>query len=159
MTCNQFLKLTVIILIGFTTMSSTASAKEIAVTATNIEVNRGGDLLVFIFGKDGFPKNHDKALQVQTRQVDAGTMQFTFDIPDQYFAIKVLHDEDKNGKVTKNWTGIYPAEGLGFTNKQRVRAFGPPGWRKSHVTSAEVEEPLTIALRYPRNGKTKEREQ
>ncbi len=51
------------------------------------------------------------------------------DIPYGDYGIAVFHDENKNGKMDKNFLGI-PQEAYGFSNNMRV-TFGPPGWDKS----------------------------
>jgi uncharacterized protein (DUF2141 family) len=51
------------------------------------------------------------------------------DIPYGDYGIAVLHDENKNGKMDKNFLGI-PQEPYGFSNNVRV-TFGPPKWEKS----------------------------
>jgi len=122
---------------------------------TEIDVERGGNLMVFIFAKSGFPKNHKKALHQQTRTVDAPTMNFQFDLTEDEIAIKVLHDEDMDGKVTKNWTGVWPKEGLGFSNKQKISLAGPPGFQRSKIQKDQLSQIPPIAIRYPQKKKTK----
>ena len=51
------------------------------------------------------------------------------DVPYGDYGIAVLHDENKNGKMDKNFVGI-PLEPYGFSNNVRV-TFGPPTWEKS----------------------------
>jgi len=51
------------------------------------------------------------------------------DIPYGDYGIAVFHDENKNGKMDKNFLGI-PQEAYGFSNNMRV-VFGPPSWDKS----------------------------
>ena len=51
------------------------------------------------------------------------------DVPYGDYGIAVLHDENKNGKMDKNFLGI-PLEPYGFSNNLRV-TFGPPKWEKS----------------------------
>ncbi|HEX6768724.1 MAG TPA: DUF2141 domain-containing protein [Candidatus Binatia bacterium] len=51
------------------------------------------------------------------------------DIPYGDYGIAVFHDENKNGKMDKNFLGI-PQEAYGFSNNTRV-VFGPPSWDKS----------------------------
>ncbi len=51
------------------------------------------------------------------------------DVPYGNYGIAVLHDENKNGKMDKNFVGI-PQEPYGFSNNVRV-TFGPPTWEKS----------------------------
>jgi len=51
------------------------------------------------------------------------------DVPYGDYGIAVFHDENKNGKMDKNFLGI-PQEAYGFSNNMRV-TFGPPKWDKS----------------------------
>jgi uncharacterized protein (DUF2141 family) len=51
------------------------------------------------------------------------------DVPYGDYGIAVFHDENKNGKMDKNFLGI-PLEPYGFSNNVRV-TFGPPKWAKS----------------------------
>ena len=126
-----------------------AMAENTTVRVTGIDPERGGNLIIFIFGKDGYPKKHDQALQVQTVKADKAEMTFLFSLDLDEIAVKVLHDENEDGKVTKNKFGIYPAEGLGFSKGQRVKTFGPPNFKKSKVTKDEYLNGLEISIRYP----------
>lgn len=131
-------------------MAPTANAKDITITASNIDVARGGNLIVYLFGEDGYPKKHAKALVTTSRSVTSSDMSFTVSLSENQssFAIKILHDEDENNKVTKNWTGIYPAEGLGFSNEQKLGTFGPPKYKKSKLDNTTVTGPIVISMRY-----------
>jgi len=129
--------------------ASSASATEFQVTVSNIDVARGGQIIVFVFGEEGFPKAHEQAL---VRLVDdqlKPTMNFSFSVEMDEIAVKVLHDENKDGKVTKNWTGIYPAEGLGFSNDQTIGLTGPPKYRNARVSNVQFRKGLNITIQYP----------
>ncbi|MCK6263853.1 DUF2141 domain-containing protein [Vibrio sp. ZSDE26] len=130
-------------------MSTTISTLASEIKVTGIEHKRGGNIIVFIFSNEGFPKQHELAIQQQTQRAQGDTMTFHFDVNEQEVAIKVLHDEDENGKVTKNWTGIYPAEGLGFSNKQKVSLTGAPIYKRSKIKLADLQAGLTIEMNYP----------
>src|SRR6185295_7726931 len=54
------------------------------------------------------------------------------DVPYGDYGIAVFHDENKNGKMDKNFLGI-PQEPYGFSNNMRV-TFGPPAWDRSKFT-------------------------
>lgn len=133
------------VLMLITSISTVASE----ITVSGIEHRRGGNIVVFIFSDVGFPKRHDLAIQQQTQKAQGDTMTFRFDVTLQEIAIKVLHDEDENGQVTKNWTGIYPAEGLGFSNEQKVSLTGPPTYKRSKFNVADLKGGLTIEMHYP----------
>ncbi|MEX0299297.1 MAG: DUF2141 domain-containing protein, partial [Kordiimonas sp.] len=128
---------------------------QIAIQVTEIDVTRGGNLIVFIFGKDGFPKKHNKALSLQTAPVNTREMTFHFDVNEDEVAVKILHDENQDGKVTKNWTGIFPKEGLGFSNNRKIGFTGPPSFNKARVTSEQFSQLAPIKIRYPRKRKSK----
>ncbi|ALS97560.1 DUF2141 domain-containing protein [Lacimicrobium alkaliphilum] len=129
----------------------TVTAQELTVRVSQIETSRQGQMMVMLFGKAGFPKDHSKALSIQTQPVETGVdnMEFRFTHAPVVFAVKVLHDEDLNGKVTKNWTGIWPAEGLGFSNAARVSLTGPPSFKQARLTRSDTSNAIDIPLIYP----------
>ncbi|MBL4838201.1 MAG: DUF2141 domain-containing protein [Kordiimonadaceae bacterium] len=130
-----------------------ALADELNIRVTGIQSDRGGVLSVMMFGKDGYPKKHAKALEIKSVPADQNEIFFVFTTDRDHVAVKAHHDEDGDMKVTKNWTGIYPAEGLGFSNKRRVTLTGPPSYNKSKVSRADFGQTLEIALRYGRKKK------
>ncbi|MDH3975702.1 MAG: DUF2141 domain-containing protein [Deltaproteobacteria bacterium] len=116
------------------------------VTIKNIKKERGGQLIVFLFYEEGFPKNHEKSKERFIFQPTAAQIKVEIQVPqDKRFALKVLHDENKDGKVTKNWTGFIPRDGMGFSNGARIR-FGPPAFDKAHITYKK--QPQTITMKY-----------
>jgi len=134
---------------GIMVNANSSFATELKIRVSNIDVKRGGDIIVMIFAEDGFPKMHEKAHFIQTKNALQETMDFRFDLKMHEFAVKVLHDENGDGKVTKNWTGIYPKEGLGFSNGQRVSIKGAPKYKKSKVLKEQINDGLNISIRYP----------
>lgn len=119
------------------------------VTVTNIDVKRGGNINVMIFAENGFPKIHNKAVLAQTQETSQKTITFSFTTDMKTLAIKIHHDEDGNGKVTKNWTGIWPKEGLGFSNNQKVSLTGAPEYKKSKLSYEQFKDGLSIPILYP----------
>lgn len=131
-------------------MSSTpALAHNLIINITNIKPEKSGQLLVMVFEEQGFPKQHEKAIEIKTLTGLTPTMQVSFELTQDTVAIKVLHDEDSNGKVTKNWTGIWPREGLGFSNQQKVGLTGVPRFQASKIELASGNNQHTVELRYP----------
>lgn len=114
----------------------------ITVTIKQIDTRRTGGLVVFTFVERGFPKQHDAALTTVIVPIDADTIQLQLMVPSaQRFAIKVLHDENGDGKVTKNWTGIVPKDGLGFSNGARIR-LSAPSFSDASIMYAEELAPV-----------------
>lgn len=139
--CIQFLMLT-------TAFAEPAmQTKPVTINIINIKQERGGQLVVFVFLESGFPKVHEQSIMRFKRMVDNNKMQMMIQVPSQeMFAIKVLHDENMDEKVTKNWTGIIPRDGIGFSNGARI-GFGPPKFSAAKIRYAE-NVTLTIDLQY-----------
>ena len=131
------------------TMSNLTLAKTIEIKVTNVDVSKGGQIIVMLFGEDGFPKVHAKALQQQFSEELASEMTFKFEIALEVFALKVLHDESGDGMVTKNWTGIYPKEGLAFSNKQTLGITGPPSFRNAMLKLSNINSTINLNIKYP----------
>ena len=121
---------------------------DITVQVNNIDRTKAGNILVMLYAEAGFPKDHAKALQIEVMPAVVDQMSVSFSSVPAEFAIKVLHDEDQNGEVTKNWTGIIPAEGLGFSNGAKL-SFRAPRFKAAKLNLSHVFSPLTIDLIYP----------
>ncbi|GLX77738.1 hypothetical protein tinsulaeT_10780 [Thalassotalea insulae] len=121
--------------------------REAEVIISNIDTTRGGDIVILIYQKDGFPKDHAKALKRYKIVPKNKTQTLQINIPKGAFAIKVHHDQLKLNKVRKNWTRILPADGLGFSAGAKIR-FGPPSFN-----AAKIQQPkngkIKITMVYP----------
>jgi len=130
------------------TTVSPINAQSLVVNITDIDTSRKGDIIVMLFTNEGFPKKHQLAKQKQQALAITQTLSFTFDVPYQEFAIKVLHDEDSTGEVSKNWTGIFPSEGLGFSNGATL-SFGPPSFNQAKLSLVDTSDSISISVIYP----------
>ncbi len=145
-------------LIGVLSVMSTATQSkkvfddfeglDITVHVKNIDRTRPGNILIMLYEYEGFPKDHAKALQITVMPAVVDQMSINFSSVPKEFAIKVLHDEDNSGQVTKNWTGIIPAEGLGFSNGAKL-SFRAPRFDEAKLNLSHVFSPLTIDIIYP----------
>ena len=127
-----------------------AQEEKISIEVSGINVERGGNLIFLVFGSDGFPAKHEKALLSQTTKVSGDRITFTFNSPSaDELAFKVLHDEDSNNKVTKNWTGIWPREGLGFSNGAAMSIGGPPGFDAAKISRSDAIKGVEMRVIYP----------
>lgn len=123
---------------------------DITVEITGIDTHRGGNLMVLVFADDGFPKNHGKALHGKIVAANNSHTVIQLKVQsDDKLAFKVLHDEDLNNRVTKNWTGIWPSEGLGFSNGTRMGVFGPPNFSEAKLSREEYRKAVAIHIHYP----------
>ncbi len=72
----------------------------------------------------------EEPLYSSTIKVDSPSVTWKLnDVSHGDYGVAVFHDENKNGKMDKNFLGI-PLEPYGFSNNVRVR-FGPPKWQQS----------------------------
>ena len=136
-------------LIVLVAVATPALAQDIVIRVTDIDSTRSGNVMVMVFGEEGYPTKHDKALQVQNKPADSAELAFSFTVGQSPLAIKVLHDEDENGQTTKNWTGIWPAEGLGFSNGARLRLTGPPSFADAQLDLESVDGAIVVPVIYP----------
>ena len=78
--------------------------------------NTKGKIGVTLFqDAQGFPDDTSKAIRQQSVDIDPNTMsaRVTFsDLPQGTFAVSVLHDENGNGKMDRNFVGM-PKEEIG----------------------------------------------
>jgi uncharacterized protein (DUF2141 family) len=112
--------------------------------------NTKGKIGVTLFqDAQGFPDDTSKAVRQQSVDIDPNTMsaQVTFkDLPRGAFAVSVLHDENGNGKMDKNFVGM-PKEGYGASNnpKKKKRA---PTFDEAKFSLNSSEQAIEITLIY-----------
>lgn len=98
----------------------------------NIEIritglrNTKGKMSVNLFnGKDGFPDDPLKSFGWKTVKIVPDTVVIVFeDLPYGNYAVSILHDENSNGKMEKNFFGI-PKEGFAFSNNYAPKIMVP----------------------------------
>lgn len=78
-----------------------------------------------------FPDEHyQKYYKVQTAEIVDGKSSVTFEnLPQGTYAVNILHDEDKNGKIKMGW--VLPKEGIGFSNYESIGVFNKPEFSKA----------------------------
>jgi len=81
-----------------------------------------------------------------TIDVDAPAVSWKInDVPYGDYGIAVFHDQNKNGKMDKNFLGM-PQEAYGFSNNLRV-VLGPPKWDKSKFAVKGATTEVAIAVK------------
>ena len=131
-------------------IAQNSSQTEVTIQITGVDTHRGGNLMLLVFDDDGFPKQHRKALHGTIFEAKNSTTVDSLKVQsNDELAFKVLHDEDANNRVTKNWTGIWPSEGLGFSNGTKMGVFGPPNFSDAKLTRAEYRNGVAIHIHYP----------
>jgi uncharacterized protein (DUF2141 family) len=108
--------------------------------------NRNGALGCRLFSG---PKEFLQSSAAEKRvAITGGVTECTFEnVPPGTYAVAVMHDENDNHKLDKNFLGI-PTEGYGVSNN-RTYAMSGPKWEESKfVVEAGKDVALDIGLRY-----------
>jgi uncharacterized protein (DUF2141 family) len=94
---------------------------------------------------DGYPEAHERAHKAAHVPILSGTAVCEFKnlVAGEYAAI-VIHDENSNGVLDKNFLGI-PREGYGASNNVRP-AMSAPGYKES-AFKVTVGAPTTISIK------------
>jgi uncharacterized protein (DUF2141 family) len=111
-----------------------------------------GQLMVALYNTEKEFMNKDP-FKGSTTLISASQELIRFDnLPYGDYAVVVLHDMNKDGKLDKNEFGI-PTEGYGFSNNVMGK-FGPPSWMQASFVFAGRDEAKIIDLEYgiPKKG-------
>jgi uncharacterized protein (DUF2141 family) len=101
-----------------------------------------GDIRVGIFNEKGFLDNN-KVIIGKIVKVTKSIVNVEFDLPNGIYAVAVIHDIDKNGKLSKNLFG-YPIEPYAFSNNS-VGNLGPPAF-KDALIKLNTSKKISIVL-------------
>jgi uncharacterized protein (DUF2141 family) len=130
-----------------------ASAGEPSPPAGSIRVIVGnlrstkGLVGVALFSSDrGFPDKQERAREGLSVPADGNCEVVFSNVPYGTYAVSVLHDENVNGRMDKNFIGI-PKEGFGASNNPKIRR-GPPSFSESRFTVEKREVALTVDMNY-----------
>ncbi len=107
--------------------------------------NSKGVLQVALYNKDGSipDENYKNYFKIETAQITNGKSKIIFkNLPKGKYAVNILHDENKNGKIDKGF--ILPIEGIGFSNFQSIGLTNRPNFSKA---SFELKENKTINVK------------
>jgi uncharacterized protein (DUF2141 family) len=121
-----------------------AEGAEVVVSVTGVR-NAQGDVRVAICTRATFL--HPHCLWGAHAQAAPGVVEVHIpDVPAGVYAAEAFHDENRNGKIDRNFLG-FPTEGIGFSNNAPMH-FGPPAF---DAAAFKVQAPLTrisLSLRY-----------
>ena len=144
------MKTTIITLIAFTlllTLYSFTNQKKETYSLTIIIKdlrNSKGVIQFTLYNKDGSipDKDFENYFKISKKEIINGSSMVTFkNLPSGKYAVNILHDENKNGKIDKRF--ILPVEGVGFSNFQSIGLKNRPNFSKA---SFELKENKTISV-------------
>jgi uncharacterized protein (DUF2141 family) len=111
--------------------------------------NSNGEVLFALYNKDGSipDEKYEKYFKKGISQFNKdGLAYFTFtNLPKGSYAISVLHDENKNGKIDKKFLLPMPKEGIGFSNYETIGMSNRPNFLKaSFMVKSNLEKVIKI---------------
>ena len=96
---------------------------------------------------DGFPTDQSKALHSTLTPIKDKKATCDFSgLPAGHYAIAVMHDENSNGKVDRNFMGI-PKEGVGASNDAKA-SMGPPKFDDASFAYGGSRKDMTVRITY-----------
>lgn len=144
------IKKTALLLIAFVMLSFSESNPDEGYSLT-IKVdgfrNSEGEVLFALYNKDGSipDEKYNNYFKKGISQIDKNYAAiFTFkNLPKGNYAVNILHDENKNGKIDKKFMLPLPSEGIGFSNYKSLGLSNRPKFSKA---SFEVKTNMTIEI-------------
>jgi uncharacterized protein (DUF2141 family) len=126
-----------------------ASKGSVEVTIKGLK-GKKGIALVTIYNSDDAWLEAPKAVQTLKKPITGKSLTVTLQsLPPGTYAVSVIHDENKNGKMDMRWFPFpKPKEGVG-ASRDPVAKMGPPKWKDAKFTlKAGEAKKLTLKMRY-----------
>jgi len=126
----------------------TQDLTSIVITIENIK-NQKGNIAINIFtAKDGFPSDFKKAYLNRRFSLDSVQNEFIIEnIPPGEYAVAIMHDENANDKLDKNFFRM-PKEGYAVSNNAKPGKFGPPKFEAALFTHGNTDTHLNLTMLY-----------
>ena len=103
--------------------------------------NSKGVVQFALYNRDGTipDEKFENYYKLETSNIHNGSSEFIFsNLPAGRYAVNILHDENKNGKIDKGF--ILPIEGVGFSNYESIGLSNRPKFSKA---SFELNENIS----------------
>lgn len=130
------------ILLSFTTKEQ--NTHTLTVEVENLQ-NSKEEVQFALYNTDGsIPDEHYKNyFKMDKSRIENGKAEIIFsNLPKGIYAVNILHDENKNGKIDKGF--ILPKEGIGFSNYSSIGLTNRPNFKKA---SFELNQNKTIKVK------------
>lgn len=113
--------------------------------------NSKGFLQFALYNKKGSipDEKFEKYYQIKVSEIKDRSATITFsNLPEGYYAISILHDENENGKIDKKFLLPIPKEGIGFSNFKSISLKNKPDFLKAsfHLNENKTKKIKIIYL-------------
>ena len=123
-----------------------ASAGDLTVNVSGARNDKGMIVAAIFSSKEGFPKEGQQYAGFRAKAT-ASNLSVTFhDLPTGTYAVTAFHDENGDGKLDRDATGI-PTEGYGVSNDAR-ELLSPPYWDKASFAMGAESKTITVKIEY-----------
>lgn len=117
------------------------------ITVKGLRSDKGKIWLSVFNSENGFPENHQSAYHTDVISLPNGEKTFwVTGLPIGQYAIALLHDENGNGVMDKNFVGL-PTEGYGLSNNppKKMRA---PRFSDAKLELMHSKQEISIEMQY-----------
>ncbi|HEV3491194.1 MAG TPA: DUF2141 domain-containing protein [Reyranella sp.] len=123
-----------------------ANAADLTIKLSGAHNAEGAVSAAIFASKEAFPKEGQQVAAFRQKAA-TGTVSVTFhDLPPGRYAVTALHDENNNGKLDRDATGI-PSEGYGVSNDAR-ELLSPPYWDKASFELGSEAKTVDVKIEY-----------
>lgn len=120
------LLLALLLVVGLS-MTAHAQTSELIVKAAGFEDDSGGALFAVVDTAEAYDDIGKNALSATREKIKNGQAQSAFYLPPGWYAVSVVHDQNNNAKLDKNFLGL-PKEPYGFSNNPN--SLGKPSFEE-----------------------------
>jgi len=130
-------------LIILTTSILYLSAYTLTIQVDNLRNNKG-IVQYSVYNKPNTlpDQNFKKFYKQKTAIIKNHSSKVTFNLPKGIYAVNILHDENKNGKIDKGF--MLPKEGIGLSNYKKINLFNKPNFKNA---SFKLDSNKTIKVK------------
>lgn len=137
----------ILLLTGFLFAGFNPGKGELTVVVTGLRNDVGVVRLSLYNQEDGFPSKPERAVLTRKTKINGGVARFRLaGLTHGEYAVAVMHDENNNGDMDKNWIGI-PKEGYGCSNDARG-TLGPPDYEDARFRLQSGARSIQLKMDY-----------
>mgnify|MGYP000019800164 CR=1 FL=1 len=137
-----FLTISIVTIYGFVNEPEN-NAVSLKVKVSGLR-NDNGVVQFSLYNKNGSipDEDYEKFYRMKTSKIENGSTSVLFsNLKQGVYAVNILHDENKNGKIDKGW--VLPVEGIGFSNYESIGLTNRPNFSKA---SFEIKKNSTQSI-------------
>lgn len=132
--------------IAFNTLLSAQESSGFSLTVLVEDLRNSKGVVQFaLYNQDGSipDERFEKCWQIKAGRIEENKSEVVFyNLPKGKYAVNILHDENKNGRIDKGL--IFPKEGIGFSNYESIGLRNKPNFKKA---SFEVKADTVISVK------------